>query len=88
MAITIHLPEKLQNHLESEWADLDRHALEGLLVEAYRQKKLSSYEVGQTLGFKNRWETLNFLSERGAYPNYDLEDLEEDRRALEQLPDR
>lgn len=88
MTITVQLPDELQKHLESDWPDLGRRALEGLLVEAYRQKKISSYEVGQALGFENRWETLNFLTERGVYPNYEVEDFEQDMRNLSLLEDK
>lgn len=82
MAITIELPREIA-HLQAEWDDLERHALEGLVTEAFRQGKLSSYEVGQALGMVERWEAVAFLSERGAYPGYDLEDLEADRRTVE-----
>jgi predicted HTH domain antitoxin len=83
MAITIELPRQLEQQLQAEWADLERHALEGLVVEAFRSGKLSSHEVGEALGMQSRWEAENFLSERGAYPGYDLEDLQQDRQTLE-----
>lgn len=86
MTLTLRLPDELQKRLETDWPDLERRALESLLVEAYRQKKLSSHEVGRALGLESRWEAVRFLSERGVYPNYDLEDLEEDRRTFERLP--
>jgi predicted HTH domain antitoxin len=88
MTITVQLPDEIQKQLESEWTDLGRHALEGLLVEAYRTKKLSSEEVGQALGFTSRWQTLHFLSERGAYPNYEREDFERDMKNLSQLEEK
>jgi hypothetical protein len=68
--------------LQAEWSDLERHALEGLITETFRKGMLSSHEVGQTLCLQSRWEVIAFLSERGAYPGYDLEDIEEDRRTL------
>ena len=83
MNLTVELPDEIHGRLQAEWPSLERCALEGLLVEAYRQKKVSSHEVGQALQFGSRWETLQFLSERGVYPNLDIEDLEEDRRNLD-----
>jgi len=83
MAITIELPREIEQQLQSQWTDLARHALEGLVTEAFRQGKLSSHEVALALGMGSRREAMAFLSERGAYPGYDLEELEEDRRTIE-----
>ena len=83
MAITIELPKEIEQQLQAQWTDLARHALEGLVTEAFRQGKLSSHEVAQALGMGNRWEAIAFLSERGAYPGYDLEEIQEDRHAFE-----
>ncbi len=83
MAITIELPQEIERRLQGEWNDLERHALEGLVVEAFRIGKLSSYEVSLALGMAGRWEAIDFLSARGAYPGYDLQDLEDDRSALD-----
>ena len=83
MAITIELPQEIEQQLLAQWTDLDRHALEGLVTEAFRQGKLSSHEVAQALGMESQRVAIAFLSERGAYPGYDLEDLEQDRRTSE-----
>lgn len=85
MAVTIELPDWIEADLRAEWDDLERHTLEGLAVEAYRKKKIGQHMVGQMLGFDNRWDTMNFLSERGVYPNYDLDDLKKDLATLRAL---
>jgi len=85
MAITIELPAQIETHLETDWTDLPRHALEGFAIEAFRNGKLSSYQVGQMLGLQSRWETITFLSERGVYPGYDLEDFDNDMQVQEQI---
>lgn len=85
MSITISLPEEVERQLRQDWPDMERHALEGFLIEAYRQKRVSAYQVGKLLGLTDYWDAIQFLSERGVYPNYDLEDLEEDRRNLASL---
>lgn len=82
MAITLNLPQDIEQQLREEWHDLERRTLEALVVEAYRQKKIGEHAVGVLLGFEDRWDTINFLSERGVYPNYDVEDFEEDMRNL------
>jgi predicted HTH domain antitoxin len=85
MAVTIELPDWIEEDLRSEWADLERHTLEGLAVEAYRKKKIGLHKVVQMLGFESSWEGINFLSERGVYPNYDVEDFEKDLATLRRL---
>lgn len=88
MAIVIQLPPQLEEQLQAEWPDLAQHALEGFVIEAFRNGKLSSHEVEQLLHFNSRWEAVRFLSERGVYPGYELEDLQEDRDVLANLEKR
>jgi predicted HTH domain antitoxin len=88
MPITLHLPEDVEKHLQAQWPDLERHALEALVVEAYRQKQISANTAGRILGLHDRWDVIEFLSSRGVYPNYDAEELAEDRRTLQALETR
>jgi hypothetical protein len=83
MAVTFALPKNIEMQLRAEWPELERRALEGFVAEAFRNGKLSSHEIGEILGFESRWEAIEFLSERGVYPGYDLEDLQSDRRDAE-----
>ena len=85
MAITIELPTKIEKQLQNNWFDLEIHALEGFVVEAFRNGKLSSYQVSVALGLENRWQAIDFLSQKGVYPNYDMEDFKEDMRTQEIL---
>ena len=85
MPVTVELPKDVEEQLRADWPELERHALEGLVVEAYRQKKIGAHSVGRILGFTDRWDTINFLSERGIYPNYGADDFEEDIKTLEKL---
>ena len=85
MSITVHLSPDIEEQLRSRFPDLDRRVLEGYVVHAYRQGEISSFQVGQLLGHQGRWETIDFLSAQGVYPNYDLEDFEEDLKNLERL---
>jgi hypothetical protein len=83
--ITIELPTEIERSLQSDWSNLNRHALEGFVTEAFRQRKLSSYQVGKALGMEDRWDIVNFLSERGVYPGYELEDYQQDLDAIAEL---
>ena len=85
MTIAVDLPPEIEEKLRIDWPDLERDALEAFVVEAYRQKRIGAYTVGALLGFGDRDETITFLTARSVYPNYDLDDLEDDRRSFEML---
>lgn len=85
MSITVNMPEEIERQLRAEYPDLDRRVVEGFVVEAFRSGELSSYQIQQILGFEDRWQTIEFLSQRGVYPNYEMEELEEEHRAMDKL---
>ena len=60
MAITVQLPADLEQRLRAQTPDLDAQAKETLLVELYREDKLSHYELSQVLGL-DRFETDGVL---------------------------
>jgi hypothetical protein len=60
MAVTIQLPEEVERRLRAESPDLDSEAKEAMLVEMYRQEKLTRYELSQALEL-NRFETDSVL---------------------------
>jgi predicted HTH domain antitoxin len=60
MAVTIQLPADVEERLRAENPDLDVEAKEAMLIELYRQDKLSHYELAQTLGL-DRFETDGVL---------------------------
>ena len=71
-----------KRRLRAGWADLPRRALEAVAVEAYRTETLTAAEVGQLLGFGNRWEVEAFLRRNEARLNYTEADLAEDLKAI------
>lgn len=60
MAVTIQLPTEVEQRLRAENVDLDKQAKEAMLVELYRQDKLSHHELGEALGL-DRFETDRVL---------------------------
>ncbi len=56
MAVTVELPADLEQRLREETPDLESHAKEAMLVELYRQEKLTRFELSQALGL-DRFET-------------------------------
>ncbi|MGD0139406.1 MAG: UPF0175 family protein [Tepidisphaeraceae bacterium] len=85
MALTIQLPSDLEQALRREFGDLDQAAKEALLVELYRQDKLTQYEVSQALGLE-RFETDALLKKHNVTEDLPTaEELAEDLRRLTQL---
>lgn len=85
MAITVPLPPDIERQLRARFPDLERRVAEGYAVEAFRRGDLSSRQVGQMLGFSDRWQAERFLSERGAYPGYGPEEFAQDLQTLDDL---
>jgi predicted HTH domain antitoxin len=56
MTVTFELPEDVEQRLRQQSPDLDSEAKEAMLVELYRQDKLSHFELAQALGL-DRFET-------------------------------
>ena len=60
MHIDVELPEDIAKHLQDEWRDLSRGALEAIASEGYRNGSLTRDQVGRLLG-RSFWETEAFL---------------------------
>ena len=56
MAVTIELPPDIEQDLRRNIGDLDQSAKEAMLIELYRQDKLTHRQLGQALGL-DRFET-------------------------------
>jgi hypothetical protein len=85
MQVTIELPEDIGQRLASEWRDLPRAALEALLLEAYRAKKLSADQLCRLLGFESRYELDGFLKQHEIWLEYSLQDFEREAEASARL---
>jgi predicted HTH domain antitoxin len=80
MAVTVELPADVERRLRQQSPDLDSLAKEAMLVELYRQDKLSRYELSQALGL-SRFETDGLLKEHKVTDDLlSLEELEDDLR--------
>ena len=82
MHIDVELPEDIAKHLQAEWRDLSRGALEAIASEGYRDGSLTRDQVGRLLGL-SFWDTEAFLKQRQAYLAYTEEDLEQDRKDID-----
>ncbi len=50
MSISIELPADIEQHLRHEMANFDQAARESLLVELYRQRRLTHQQLSRALG--------------------------------------
>jgi hypothetical protein len=85
MSVTITLPAEVESRLRAASPDLDSEAKEALLIELYRQEKLTRYELSLGLGI-SRLETDGVLKKHNVTEDLpSIEELEEDLRQARSL---
>ena len=77
MQVTLDIPDDLATALAGAGQDLSRAALEAIGIEAYRQRRISGYQLRLLLGIPSRYELDGFLKEHQVY-DYTIEDFEKD----------
>lgn len=85
MTVKIELPEDIEHHLEQQWGNLPRHALETLAIEGYRAGVLSRSQVRRMLGFETGAEVDGFMKRAGVPFDYTLDDFEHDKETSRYL---
>lgn len=80
MEIPLQIPDEVAERFRSCWADLARHALEALVLDAYRREVLTAAEVQGIFGLPSRHDAEAFLKVAGADLGYTWQDLEDDLR--------
>lgn len=78
--VTFQIPEEL-GYLLPNHEVLSRVFLEAYAADAYRNEKLTRYEVGQLLGLE-RWQSEDFLTRRNAQRPFGSTDMELERASL------
>jgi hypothetical protein len=84
MAISIDLPADLEQSLRRQVDNLDRAAKEALLVELYRQHKLTEAQLAGALGL-SRMEMDGLLKRHEVFLDQSAEDVARESRELNQL---
>lgn len=87
MNVTFQLDDDLGNQLRHDLGDLNQAAHGALLIEAYRQGKLSIGRFARALGI-SVIEADHWLAQRGVSLNYSFEDFKSDERTLRELRSR
>jgi len=86
MQVTLEIPDEMAEWLASKGQEPARAALEALAIEGYRSGSLSPLQTRLLLGFETRYEFDGFLKQHRVWEHaYDLEDLEQDRKTMQQL---
>jgi len=87
MQITIEIPDDLADTLAPPGRDPARAALEALALEAYRERRLSGYQLRTLLGIPSRYELDGFLKEHRV-EMYTVEDFEHDLATIRELDEK
>jgi Uncharacterised protein family (UPF0175) len=84
MHVSLEIPDELAPALIPEGQDSARAALEAWGLEAYRQRRLSGYQLRTLLGIPSRWDLDGFLKEHRV-EKYTVEDLQQDLATIREF---
>ena len=87
MEITVTVPDDLASSLLSPGQDPARAALEAIGLEAYRQRRISAYQLRTMLGLPSRWDLDAFLKQHEVC-DYTIEDFDEDLETIRAIEAR
>jgi Uncharacterised protein family (UPF0175) len=77
MQITIEIPDELvSSMLATAQHDRARAALEAIAVEAYREHRLTGYQLRELLGIRSRYEMDGLLKRHQVWLDYSMDDFE------------
>jgi hypothetical protein len=75
VTITLEIPEDLAEIVRAEGRDLSRAALEALVIEAYRARRISDAQLRNLLGL-SRLEADALLKRHGVWLDYSIADFD------------
>jgi hypothetical protein len=81
MEITVTVPDDLAAPLLPPGQDPARAALRALALQAFRERRLTGFQLRTLLGISSRYELDGFLKEHGI-EKYTAEDFEHDLETL------
>jgi hypothetical protein len=81
----LEIPDELLAALAAPRQELARSVFEAVVLEAYREHKLSTAQLRRLLGFETGYELDGFLKTHQVWLEYRLEDLKRDREAQRKL---
>ncbi|MGH9611156.1 MAG: UPF0175 family protein [Bryobacteraceae bacterium] len=84
MQVTLDIPDDLVHALSAPGQDPSRAALEAWGLEAFRQRRLSEYQLRTLLGLSSRWDLHALFKER-RIDMYTVEEFEKDLATNEEF---
>ena len=87
MQITLEIPDDLAAPLAPPGQDPARAALEALGLEAYRQRRITGYQLRTLLGIPSRYQFDGFLKEHQV-EKYTYEDFEKDFATIREFREK
>ena len=87
MQITVTLPDDLAAPLLPDGQEPARTALEALALEAYRQRRITAYQLRTLLDIPSRYELDGFLKQHEVY-DYTIEDFDNDLATIRELNEK
>jgi len=87
MHVSLDIPDELATALTTPGQDPARAALEAWGLEAYRQRRLSAFQLRTLLGIPSRWDLDGFLKEHKV-ETYTVEEWEKDWATIQEFPEK
>jgi hypothetical protein len=87
MLITVEVPDALAEALHLDVVDGAAAALEAMALEAFRERKLSEYQLRTLLGIQSRFDLWEFLKQRRV-ETYSVEEFDRDLAVMNAVPPR
>lgn len=87
MQITVTLPDDMAAPLVPQGQEPARAALEALALEAYRQRRITGYQLRTLLGISSRYELDGFLKQHEVF-DYTVDDFDHDLATIRELNDK
>ena len=84
MNVILRIPDDLAARLSAR-GDVERQALEALVLEAYRAGQMNKDELGDALGLEALNDHDGFLKAHGVFEEYTLAEFEREQQAFDRL---
>ena len=85
MNLILRIPDDVASRIAAQGGDLERRALEALVLEEFRAGRMSKGELRRTLGFEVLNDVDGFLKAHDVYEDYTIADLDREAQALDRL---
>jgi hypothetical protein len=85
MNLTFRIPDEIAARLGASGPDLERQALEALIVESFRDGRLNKDDLAQALGLDGGDQIDRFLKAHDVFEPCTVEDINRDVATLAQL---